>query len=298
METDGAIKEDGLKRGPSFVGVGPEKTGTTWLYRHLNENPQTTCSPVKELRYFWENMTFPRERFLSRIFNVSSWHTVQYRSFLRKRFRYYRRNPKGLNDRKRLVWDLKYLFSIHDDEWYLSSFDNSTGLLSGEISPQYFFLPETEIVRISRLLPETKFIISLRYPPEWAWSFARMMVRVRLVENTEEAIEAFIASLLSEKTFSKNIRIWQQHIPENQLKIIYFDQLQEKPYELYQDICDFLEIDPVSESSDFTVAVNAGKPVTIPERFRPILSNGWKEEIAVLKNILPDLPDDWLTRSI
>lgn len=35
-----------------FLGLGPTKTGTTWLYRYLNEHPDFFCSPIKELNFF------------------------------------------------------------------------------------------------------------------------------------------------------------------------------------------------------------------------------------------------------
>ena len=284
-------------KGPDFIGVGPEKTGTTWIYKHLNTHPETRCTPVKELRYFWENLAFPGESFLHRLLHRKSWHNPQYRAYFRQRFRTYLRQPGTLRDTRRLAWDLKYLFARHDDNWYLSSFDNTPGCISGEVSPQYFFLPEAEVARICELLPDTKFIISLRYPPEWAWSFARMMVRIRELENSEEAIEGFIRELKEEKSFAKSLQIWKKYVPEDRLKIVYFDQLRDQPQELFNEICDFLGIQPMTkELAQFKAAVNKGKKREIPDRFRTMLAKGWQDEIAALDRALPDLPEAWRTR--
>lgn len=35
-----------------FLGLGPTKTGTTWLYNYLHDHPQFCCSPLKELHFF------------------------------------------------------------------------------------------------------------------------------------------------------------------------------------------------------------------------------------------------------
>lgn len=35
-----------------FLGIGPTKTGTTWLYRYLNDHPEFHCSSIKELNFF------------------------------------------------------------------------------------------------------------------------------------------------------------------------------------------------------------------------------------------------------
>ena len=38
--------------GPDFIGVGPEKTGTTWIHSRLRRHPDVWVPPIKELRYF------------------------------------------------------------------------------------------------------------------------------------------------------------------------------------------------------------------------------------------------------
>lgn len=35
-----------------FIGVGPGKTGGTWLYRTLQQHPDAQIPPIKELNYF------------------------------------------------------------------------------------------------------------------------------------------------------------------------------------------------------------------------------------------------------
>lgn len=35
-----------------FLGLGPGKTGTTWLYNYLKDHPEFYCSPIKELHFF------------------------------------------------------------------------------------------------------------------------------------------------------------------------------------------------------------------------------------------------------
>ena len=296
-ETSAVTATETKKAGPDFIGIGPEKTGTTWIYKHLNSHPETRCTPVKELRYFWENLAFPGESFLHRLLHRKSWHNPQYRAYFRTRLRTYFRRPGTLRDTRRLAWDLKYLFARHDDNWYLSSFEHVPGCVSGEVSPQYFFLPETEVARICRLLPDTKFIISLRYPPDWAWSFARMMVRIREIENSEEAIAGFIRELQEEKSFTKSLQTWRNYVPEDRLKIVYFDHLRDQPQELFNELCDFLDIQPLTkELSEFKAAVNKGKKRKIPDRFRTMLAEAWQDEITGLDQALPDLPKSWLTQ--
>ncbi len=36
---------------PDFLGIGAQKSGTTWLYQNLAAHPQVWMPPVKELHY-------------------------------------------------------------------------------------------------------------------------------------------------------------------------------------------------------------------------------------------------------
>src|SRR5437763_16018587 len=38
--------------GPDFICVGPQKTGTGWLYEQLESHPDFWMPPIKELQYF------------------------------------------------------------------------------------------------------------------------------------------------------------------------------------------------------------------------------------------------------
>ncbi len=50
---------------PTFLGIGPGKAGTTWLYRVLRAHPEVWMSPVKETLYFTEEYHRGRDWYLS-----------------------------------------------------------------------------------------------------------------------------------------------------------------------------------------------------------------------------------------
>jgi hypothetical protein len=37
---------------PNFLGIGAQKSGTTWLHDNLARHPQVWLPPVKEIHYF------------------------------------------------------------------------------------------------------------------------------------------------------------------------------------------------------------------------------------------------------
>lgn len=122
-------------------------------------------------------------------------------------------------------------------------------------------------------------------------------VRIGEIEDNEEAMEGFIRELKEEKSFTRSLQTWKKYVPEDRLKIVCFDYLRDKPQELFNEICEFLGIQPLTkELSQFKVAVNKGKKRIIPDRFRKILAEGWQDEITALDRALPDLPETWLTR--
>lgn len=50
---------------PTFLGIGPGKSGTTWTYRALRAHPEVYMSPVKETLYFTREYDRGREWYLS-----------------------------------------------------------------------------------------------------------------------------------------------------------------------------------------------------------------------------------------
>ncbi len=50
---------------PTFLGIGPGKSGTTWLYRLLRAHPEVWMSPTKETLYFSDQFHRGRDWYLS-----------------------------------------------------------------------------------------------------------------------------------------------------------------------------------------------------------------------------------------
>lgn len=50
---------------PTFLGIGPGKSGTTWLYRVLRAHPEVYMSPTKETLYFSDQFHRGRDWYLS-----------------------------------------------------------------------------------------------------------------------------------------------------------------------------------------------------------------------------------------
>ncbi len=284
--------------GPSFIGVGPEKTGTTWIDRQLRVHSQVWMPPIKELRYFWEKENFPEESFWQRLDTAKSWHREQYKKYAKLRLKAAIKHPINTltSERDRLCWDLKYIFSKHDDEWYKSSFKYATKEVRGEISPQYFFFKEEHIKDISNLVPKAKIIVSLRRPVDWIWSFARMHIRHGIIESKFGSLDGFINMKLETCHFTRSLEAWRRHFSEDQVLVMIYDDLVNDPWAYYARICDFIGIVPdESRRPELAERVYSGSnKEEIPDEVEEKVRSGWREDMKSLAEILPDVPDSWL----
>lgn len=285
---------------PHFICVGPEKTGTTWLYHNLASHPDIFLPPMKELRYFYEIHAYPDESWQQRLSSKGDWHSMRYRQYLSERLKYYSRHPWALlRERHRLGWDWRFLFGTRNDEWYLSMFNLADGEFTGEISPQYFFLPESQITHMQQLLPKLKVIILLRNPIDWCWSFARMTIlnKRQLSEIPQSQIFEFFEEKIKRNKFAPAIKRWQEHFPSEQLYIGFYDKLNEKPLEMHGEICKFLEIDqqrtPERILNGLSKRINKGQSLSLPDDFARHLAYGWKEDVEELSRLFSPYPQKW-----
>jgi len=283
--------------GPDFIGVGPEKTGTTWLDAQLRAHPDVVLPPVKELRYFWERYNFPDETFWERLNFVNHWHRGVYVKYALERLVAAIANPlASISDRERLVWDFRYIALPHDDRWYLSCFKREPSKISGEISPQHFFLPRSEIERIYGLLPNCKVIITLRKPADWVWSFVKHSTKTGTLQKRYGSVEAFIDKKLRKCSFSKSLDNWRVFYPADRFLVLFYDNLEENPWEYYREACAFLNIVPdESRREDVKKRVNAGKNrAGLPNELLDKVQKGWQDDVQALSAMLPNLPSSWI----
>ena len=181
------------EQGPHFLCIGPERTGTTWLYRNLRKHPQVSLPHIKEFRYFnWHYSKVNSDGFAGRFFNRKLLASVSFRDRMRRRMRYYLKKNIRMkrNDFSSLRVDLKYWFGRRSDRWYLSFFRTSAGVITGDISPQYCRLDEEVVGHIKEILPDLKIILLLRDPIDRVWSNAKLILSKQNNEDPAEIGEA------------------------------------------------------------------------------------------------------------
>jgi len=289
---------------PDFIGIGPPKTGTTWIYHNLSNHPQVDMPPDKEIRYFWERYFVGTLTFKEWI-NSDHWHVRGRRAFHKNRFRKHLSDLMSVRvDVGDLRWDIKYLSRKRTDRWYSSLFNQN--LVSGDITAKYCELPEQEIVKISQVFPDLKILVTLRDPIEREWSRAKMNLskkpRRQLDHVTEpEFIDQFNDPPQKESNdYAALIDRWCNHFDREQVLVLFYDELLENPFHYFSRLCDFLEITGPDQSAREQLEQYVFKGVSgeVPGEYKQVLFSMHREHILRLIDYFPTVnyPQNWLQK--
>ncbi len=233
-----------------FLGIGAQKSGTTWLHQNLVRHPDLFLPPSKEL-HFW--------------------------------------------DRRDLL----------DLAWYEGNFSGHKHQICGEITPAYGILPIEIINEIYKLYPNLRLIYLLRNPIDRAWSAARMALIRAELQPGEASDQWFIDHFQSLGSQSRGdyeacIRTWRQVFPEQQLKIIYYDDICRAPGAVLQSCCRHLAISPLPQDLLPLASQRhfAGPPVILRDSLNSVLRNLYREKIQSLESYLDTDLSHWLAEGV
>ena len=237
---------------PNFLGIGPGQSGSTWLFEHLSQHPQVYIPPIKEVNYFNRNL---------------------HRYSLRK---------------------------------YSSQFRAGNNLVIGEISPGYSVLRTDRLEYLSSIMPDVQLILTIRHPVERSWSAARRVMNrlgISLEEFGEEELYKYFKKEwayrakngkqvlgdyepdLLEGQYTRVIDHWLRFFPEEQLLLVFFNQLKEDPQAYLGAVCQHIGVNPkfTWQSKNLNAKVNSNPVNEISSKVRDFLEDMYKEEIEQLR---------------
>jgi hypothetical protein len=263
----------------NFVGIGAQKSGTSWLFKQFGKSNQIDLPPIKELHYFDRSKNYNSPNILAetklsnRLFNLK-W------------------TAKALIELKESKverqWYKKWFFSNFTDQWYLSLFDDLSKC-KGEITPAYAILNEEDISRMSQLLgSKTKIIFMLRHPVERAWSSYKYMNRLKNYSSDDyEHAKAYMYSdyQILRSDYLRTIQLYKKYF--NSIFIGFFDAIIEQPDELLINIFNYLELD-IEEIKSFeglNKKVNTSMPIDMPQDIKNLLLDMYCQNIKELSEV-------------
>jgi len=284
--------------GPDFICAGMPKAGTGWLFQQLFHHPDFWMSPIKEYHYF--DTVFPKESILDTIRDSRENPDAFNRARGRLGF------PK-LTERDRLFFDdvLSCSSGGTDLEEYARLFRQKNGQLSGDMTPDYCGLNESQIARIAKAFPNLKVIFLVRDPVARAWSRLQMRDRrAGFLENKLDDVGKFKASLLSVGEglagFQTEIFLrWKAHFPEDTVRHFFFDEIARSPKKLRRRVLKFLGADPFKDNHSVYPNFNSKSKHSnsaMPDEIKNILVDHFADDLRASVHVFGPRARPWLRR--
>jgi len=287
-----------------FLCIGAQKAGTTWLDRQLRRIPEIWLPATKELHYFDELELSSVPTILERLKGAEPHNRRWRRKFLRDiRCELSCFNAKGL------YWTVKYLFLQRSDEWYLSLFKPGADRISGEITPNYSALPPHRVAHVHRLLPDVKIIFLMRDPIDRSWSHAKMELGLRKNRSIKEVSFSELVTFFTDSgatwkhaelgNYLRTINTWESFYPPDQIFYGFLDDIAEQPSEIFQSICQFLNVpgESAMDSKLLHQNVHVGEQSEIPEDVAAFLAELHIESLVELERRFGHPVTKWRIRA-
>ncbi len=270
---------------PTFVCIGAQKAGTTWLYDNLRQHPEVWLPPVKELHFF--NTVCPHQQLLG----VETYNHI----IISKIWRNFIAHPSLTNIR----WLKQFYLEQKSTQWYQDLFAKvPTGKCSGDMTPGYTTLDERGVAFARQVLTDScKVFVILRNPVERLWSSLKMNYRwkgenVQKEELTTLLDEMRIPSNYLRTDYVRIIKLWQSYFPN--FRVFLFDDLVKDPLNFLFEIEEYLGIKQFSSADTLMKKSNADKKnITLPPEIKKELMVEYAGELDKLETLLPGIKARW-----
>ena len=266
---------------PNFLGIGAQKSASTWLHWCLKRHPDVYLPPMKEIHYFDGT-------------NIRKRSKRQFKRIVR------RRNFRSL------WWLFKYAYGHpKNDAWYGSLFPNTGYKVVGEITPNYSALSDEQVRHVHSLMPDARIVFVMRNPVDRVWSAVRWKFANRkgrdLATVTDEEILRYVDKAQTDRltSYLDTMEIWERHYPKEQILYGYFEDIREDPESFLISVCDFLSIE--YDRSIFTEVVarkRGGSPrLEMPETVKRHVRDRYEGMIRRMVDRGCEVPNSWLAES-
>lgn len=144
----------GAVRRRFFVGVGTQRSGTSWIADYLAGHPEVAFSPIKEIHFF--------DSLYSPVARNAIYRPARLRGHARQLWR--RPEPTAV----KLRWTRRWLGVLARSEASYRSFLESAGdaPLAGEFTPAYATVSEDGFRAMERLLDRPRYLVIFRNPAD------------------------------------------------------------------------------------------------------------------------------------
>ena len=272
-----------------FVGIGAQRSGTTWLAQYLREHPDVGFSPLKEIRFFDSKYVDG----LKGIVNSPLQKKLAMRGLLGELSRRPFKVPE-------LAWHLRGI-QQHENASYRAFMRTIARgrKIGGEISPSYALLDEAAIKEMDDLLDQPRYFLSLRNPADRLRSEASFRRnRLGADDDIEEGdIGSLVARRLEESphlNFQGTVERYDRVVGPERFKVYFYEDLfnPERQQEVLDGITTFLGIAP--KPGDVGKRVNASPKLEHDEDERRQIVQALEGQYRFAETRFGDaLPENW-----
>ena len=242
---------------PTFICIGAQRAGTTWLYEMLAQHPDIYLPAVKELHFFDEKPDFS--------------------------------DYQGLgNPGRRFYYDLN---SPAHWRWYQKQFKRGADVKArGEITPFYATLSAQRVAFIAEKLPELKIIYIIRNPVQRAWSGFRLFwfleTKHRECHLDADIIEKTIMypAKLIHGNYQRNINTYEKTFTHNKILYLFYDDIITEPLGFLEKVYSFLDVHsrPIN-TTNMMKRVNNAPNIEMPESVFRALSEYYADQFVFIQ---------------
>lgn len=254
-----------------LLGLGAQKTGTTWFANYLKTHPEVYVSPIKEMhffKYFTPNKPWPNRFFEKQLTSVSL-------------------------QRKH---DLLEILNFNDDinaykKYFQNRMHNEKAFC--EITPAYSFLPTSELERIYNNFDCIKLFFFIRNPVDRFWS----QLKYSNKSKTDEQLLGSINTHLNETgyeqraNYKRTINNVYNVFKESSLHIEFYENLFTDA--AIKRFCNFADI--TFHQPEYTKKKNVSHNICLPGDVRKQIVLHYKDQyLFCYKYFNKQLPETWL----
>jgi hypothetical protein len=167
-----------------------------------------------------------------------------------------------------------HFFDRHFDrglDWYGTRFAEAGSLVAlGEATQVYMYDP-LSMERIADVLPEARLIAILRDPIQRAYSHYRLnralgieplsfgrALRAEPSRLGEGRSARFAYSYVDRGKYLEQLEQMAQRLGRHRLHIVLFDDMRDRPFDMFRLLCDFLSVDPSVQPASLGRKMNEG----------------------------------------
>jgi hypothetical protein len=266
------------------------KSGTTWLYRQLEQHPAINFSPEKEIHYLADAAGHSKNlRFGYRLSRFAAARTRATKAGRAMSF-------------SQLCWYLDYLLMPRTWRWYTrrfggvsqdgycADFSNLTVLMGGE-----------DWADLVNKVGEIRVLYVLRDPLDRIWSQLKShyqtsgeLEKVMTLESYLEQADIREEDLLRHSLYAENMRPLFANLDPEKIMLVSYEQILQDPERLLRDVEDFLDIPPhqylpAKLRRKINASGSKARPAWIKDHFYPLIA----DDLQALRAMDIDFADRW-----